>query len=171
MQSARQIKLLILDVDGVLTDGGIILDGGRGEYKKFNVRDGHGIRLLIEAGIEVAILTGRDSKVVQRRARELGIKEVCQGSHEKLASYEKIKGKLGLPDSRIAYLGDDIVDIPVFRKVRLAVAVADAHEEAKKHAHYITKTEGGKGAAREVAEMLLKAQGHWDDVIIACCKD
>lgn len=164
-KKARGVKLLILDVDGVLTDGGIILDGGRNEYKKFNVRDGHGIKVLIQAGVEVAILSGRRSRVVARRARELGIKYVHQGSHNKIEAYEKILASTGFGDGETAYVGDDIVDIPVLKRVALPVAVADSQPDTKKYAFYITAAPGGHGAAREVAEIILKAKGFWDELI------
>ncbi|RMG74839.1 MAG: HAD-IIIA family hydrolase [Nitrospirae bacterium] len=164
-QAASKIKLLILDVDGVLTDGGIILDNEGNEFKRFDVRDGHGIKLLIRHGVEVAIITGRFSRVVQRRAHELGIKEVYQKCYDKIKAYERIKENLSVVDREIAYMGDDIVDIPVMIRVGLPVAVADAHEEAKRYARYITASRGGRGAVREVAEMILKAKGLWEEII------
>ncbi|MDA8090210.1 MAG: HAD-IIIA family hydrolase [Nitrospiraceae bacterium] len=169
-ERAKKIKLLIFDVDGVLTDGGIILDGDNNEYKKFDVRDGHGIKLLQKAGIEVALITGRYSKVVEKRAKELGIKEVYQRCLEKAPVYEGLLAKLGVSAKETAYLGDDVVDIPILRRAGLPVAVADAHEEAKKYALMITKAKGGRGAARECAEFILKAKGLWDGIIDAYCK-
>ncbi|MDA8170146.1 MAG: HAD-IIIA family hydrolase [Nitrospiraceae bacterium] len=162
---AKGVRVLILDVDGVLTDGGIILDGDDNEYKKFNVRDGHGIKLLQIMGVEVAIITGRHSRVVEKRARELGIKEVYQRCLNKKEAYERILSNLGVTGSEAAYMGDDIIDIPVLRRVALPMAVADAHEDAKKYALYITRAKGGSGAAREAAELILKAKGVWNDVI------
>lgn len=164
-EKARDVKVLILDVDGVLTDGGIILDGNDNEYKKFNVRDGHGLKLLEKAGIEIAIVTGRYSKVVEKRAAELGIKEVYQRCLDKTVAYEHILEKFGLTDKEAAYIGDDIVDIPVMKRVALPIAVSDADSEAKKHALLHTKTAGGKGAVREAVEFILKAKGLWDDII------
>jgi 3-deoxy-D-manno-octulosonate 8-phosphate phosphatase (KDO 8-P phosphatase) len=164
-EKARAIKLLVLDVDGVLTDGGIILDGGDNEFKKFDVRDGHGIKLLARAGVEVAIITGRESKVVERRARELGINEVHQRSIRKTEAFEHLIGKLGLSESEAACMGDDVVDIPLFRRAGLSIAVADAHVEARRHAHMVTKAPGGRGAAREASEFILKAKGLWDDIL------
>ncbi len=128
---ARKIRLVIFDVDGVLTDGGIILDGDNNEYKKFNVRDGHGIKLLQQASMEVALITGRYSRVVEKRAGELGIKWVYQRCLEKAAAYEELLGKFGIGDEEAAFLGDDVVDLPVLIRAGLPAAVADAHPEAK----------------------------------------
>ncbi len=165
LQIAKDIRLLILDVDGVLTDGAIVLDNEGNEIKSFHVRDGHGIKLLIRHGIEVAIITGRFSRVVQRRAQELGIREVYQRCYDKVRAYEKIKENLSVKDNEIAYMGDDIVDIPVMRRVGLPVAVADANEDAKRYASFITKNRGGRGAVRELAEIILKAKGLWEEIL------
>ena len=166
-ERAKSVKLLILDVDGVLTDGGIILDDNGKEYKKFDVRDGHGIKILQRFGIDVALITGRYSKVVEKRAGELGIREVYQRCLEKAPVYEGLLVKLGLSAKETAYMGDDVVDIPILRRVGLPVAVADAHEEAKKHALMITRAKGGRGAVRECVEFILKAKGLWNDIIDA----
>lgn len=165
MEIAKGIKLLVLDVDGVMTDGGIILDDGKNELKIFNVRDGHGIKLLQGAGVKVAIITGRHSGVVERRARELGITEVYQRCHIKTVAYEHIVEKFGLTDPEIAYVGDDIVDIPIMRRAGLSFAVADGAEEAKAEAMMVTKNGGGKGAVREVTDFLLKAKGLWNGIL------
>ncbi|GAB4407973.1 MAG: hypothetical protein OHK0032_03340 [Thermodesulfovibrionales bacterium] len=159
---ARNIKLLILDVDGVMTDGSIILDNEGNEFKSFYVRDGHGIKMLQRAGINVAIITGRQSKVVERRAKELDIKEVYQGRREKIGTYDIIKKKFNLTDKEVAYVGDDIVDIPILKKVGLSVAVNDATDETKTHAMMITENRGGRGAVREVCDFLLRAVGAWE---------
>ncbi|MDA8086306.1 MAG: HAD-IIIA family hydrolase [Nitrospiraceae bacterium] len=164
-QKARRIRLVIFDVDGVLTDGGIILDGDNNEYKKFNVRDGHGIKLLQKAGIKVALITGRYSRVVEKRAAELGITEVYQRCLEKGGAYNELLVKFALTEEETAYVGDDIVDIPVLMRAGLPVAVSDAHEEAKKHAVMITAARGGEGAARECVEFILKAKGLWNEII------
>jgi 3-deoxy-D-manno-octulosonate 8-phosphate phosphatase (KDO 8-P phosphatase) len=164
IKHAERIKLLVVDVDGVMTDGGIILDGGGNELKRFHVRDGHGIKLLIRAGLEVAIVTGRESEVVKRRAAELGIKIVHQRSKVKLEAYEEILKETGMSDEQTAYIGDDIVDIPVMRRVGLSVAVADAEEYVKKEAMLVTERPGGRGAVREVTDLILRAGGHWDEV-------
>ncbi|HTR45260.1 MAG TPA: HAD-IIIA family hydrolase [Thermodesulfovibrionales bacterium] len=164
-ERAGRIKLLILDVDGVLTDGSIILDNGGNELKRFHVRDGHGIKMLIRAGIQVAIITGRYSKVVERRAEELGIREVFQRCHIKTVALDHLVEKLHLTPEEIAYVGDDIVDIPILRRVGLPIAVNDAVEEAKEYAAIVTANPGGKGAVREVCDFLLKAKGLWESVM------
>ncbi len=164
LEIAKNIKLLILDVDGVLTDGRIILDNEGNELKAFHVRDGHGIKMLQRAGIQVAIITGRYSKVVERRARELGITEVYQRCHIKTVAFEHIIGQYGLTEKEVAYMGDDIVDIPVFRMVGLPIAVSDAEDEAKKYAVLVTRNRGGRGAVREICDFLLKAKGLWETV-------
>ncbi|MEE8449175.1 MAG: HAD family hydrolase [Thermodesulfobacteriota bacterium] len=161
LEKAARIKLVLLDVDGVMTDGSIILDSHQGEAKSFHVRDGHGVKLLKRAGLEVGIISGRNSSVVSRRAQELGIEIVEQGSLIKLETYQRIRDQIGLKDDEIAYLGDDVVDIPVLREVGLSAAVADALEEVKKEADYTTRLPGGKGAVRELAEFILRAQGKW----------
>jgi 3-deoxy-D-manno-octulosonate 8-phosphate phosphatase (KDO 8-P phosphatase) len=158
---AKGIKLLILDVDGVLTDGCIILDNGSNEYKAFHVRDGHGIRMLIHAGIKVAIITGRYSKVVQRRAHELGLTDVFQKCLKKKIAYAQLLSKYSLKDHEVAYIGDDIIDAPIMALVGLPVAVADAADEAKDYALMVTRNQGGKGAVREITDFILKAKGLW----------
>ena len=163
-ETAKNIKLLILDVDGVMTDGSIILDNEGNEYKAFHVRDGHGIKMLQKAGIQVAIITGRESRVVDRRAKELGIKEVYQGRRRKIETLGKIMDKFGLKESEVAYIGDYIVDIPIFKKVGLPIAVADADDEVKEYAVMITKNRGGRGAVREVSDFILKSNGLWDSM-------
>ncbi len=161
---AKGIQLLILDVDGVLTDGRIILDNDGNELKAFNVRDGHGIKMLVSAGVRVAIITGRHSKVVERRAQELGITEVYQRCHIKTVALEHIVGKYGLTENEVAYVGDDIVDIPIFRRVGMPIAVNDATDEAKNFAAMVTKSGGGRGAVREICDLLLMAKGLWGTV-------
>lgn len=165
MAAAQQVRLLILDVDGVLTDGSIILDNEGNEFKSFNVRDGHGIKMLIRAGVKVAIITGRHSKVVDRRARELGITEVFQRCHIKTVAYEHLLEKFGVSDREVAYVGDDIVDLSILSRAGLPVAVADAAEEAKGAAHMVTANRGGRGAVREVCDLILKAQGRWASIL------
>jgi len=158
----RNIRLVIMDVDGVLTDGSIILDNKGGELKIFNVKDGHGIVLLHRVGIKTALISGRKSKVVRIRAQELKVPFVFQGVKDKLEIYERLKNEEGLKDEEIAFIGDDLMDLPVLSRVGVAVAVADAHPMVKKAAHIITTSAGGKGAIREFAEALLKAQGKWE---------
>lgn len=162
---ARKIKLLILDVDGVLTDGGIILDGRGNEFKSFHVRDGHGIKMLLKQGIVVALITGRQSKVVERRARELGITDVFQKCFKKSIAYGRLAEKYSLTDEEIAYAGDDIVDIPVLKKCGLPIAVADADESVKPFVKLITEKKGGRGAVREVCDFILKAKRMWGKII------
>lgn len=158
------IRLLLLDVDGVMTDGGIIYDGNGLETKVFNVKDGHGIKMLQRYGIEVGIITGRTSAVVTNRAKELGITLVYQGALKKLESYTDVKEKTGFSDNQIAYVGDDVIDVPVMRRVVFAAAPVDALPEARAAAHYITSAAGGRGAVREVCDLILKGRGLWDDV-------
>jgi 3-deoxy-D-manno-octulosonate 8-phosphate phosphatase (KDO 8-P phosphatase) len=156
---AKKIKLLLLDVDGVLTDGRIILDNQGNELKAFNVRDGHGIKLAQRAGIVIGIITGRSSEVVNIRARELGIQEVHQGAHDKLLVYDTILAKHGITDEETAFIGDDIVDVPIFHRVGLAVTVADADPSVKPFVHMTTMAAGGRGAVREFINFTLKQQG------------
>ncbi len=156
---AKKIKLLLLDVDGVLTDGRILLDNQGNELKAFHVRDGHGIKMAQKAGIIVGIITGRISEVVNVRARELGIKEVHQGAHEKIVVYDSILGRYGFRDEEVAYMGDDIVDVDIFKRTGLAVAVDDADPSVKPHVDMITKKAGGRGAVRELINLILKHQG------------
>jgi len=155
---AKKIKLLLLDVDGVLTDGRIILDNQGNELKAFHVRDGHGIKMAQQAGIIVGIITGRKSEVVNIRARELRITEVYQGAHEKIAVYDSILKKYGFRDDDVAYMGDDVVDVGIFKRAGLAVTVADADPSVRPHVDLVTKTAGGRGAVREVISLILKHQ-------------
>jgi 3-deoxy-D-manno-octulosonate 8-phosphate phosphatase (KDO 8-P phosphatase) len=155
---AKKIKLLLLDVDGVMTDGRIILDNRGNENKAFHVRDGHGIKLAQKAGIIVGIITGRTAEVVNIRARELGIREVHQGAHEKIAIYDSLLAKYGLRDEEVAYVGDDVVDLEIFKRAGLAAAVADADPSVKPHVDMITRAQGGRGAVREVINLILKKQ-------------
>lgn len=163
-RKAQRIKLLLLDVDGVLSDGRIVVDNEGEEMKYFDARDGHGIRLLARAGIEVGLLTGRYSRVVSHRARDLGIRMVYQKVFNKVDVYQKIKRRKRLTDLEVAYVGDDIVDLPVLRRVGLSIAVRDAWEGLKNKVDYVTEQKGGRGAVREVVEMLLHAQGKWGEV-------
>ena len=163
-RKAQRIKLLLLDVDGVLSDGRIVVDNEGEEMKYFDARDGHGIRLLARAGIEVGLLTGRYSRVVSHRARDLGIRMVYQKVFNKVDVYQKIKRRKRLTDQEVAYVGDDIVDLPVLRRVGLSIAVRDAWEGLKNKVDYVTEQKGGRGAVREVVEMLLHAQGKWGEV-------
>lgn len=161
----KEIRLVIFDVDGVLTDGRIIYNDDGVETKSFDVKDGHGMKLLMRAGIDCAIITARESKVVEHRAGNLGISLVYQGRKDKLGAFEEIRAKTGLKPSEIAYVGDDIIDLPVIKRSGFSAAVADAVEEVRERADYITKRPGGSGAAREVAELILKTQGKWDEIL------
>jgi 3-deoxy-D-manno-octulosonate 8-phosphate phosphatase (KDO 8-P phosphatase) len=160
----KRIKLLILDVDGVMTDGRIIFDSNGVESKFFNVKDGHGIKMAQRAGIEFAIISGRHSQVVANRAAELGIVHVYQKATDKLTPYLDILEKTGLDDSQVAFMGDDVIDIPVLRRVGFAAAPADAVEEVLPHVHFITNNRGGWGAVREVCDLLLKGQESWETI-------
>ncbi|HRK56495.1 MAG TPA: HAD-IIIA family hydrolase [Burkholderiaceae bacterium] len=160
-QRAAAIRFVILDVDGVLTDGRLYY-GPEGEaLKVFDVRDGHGIKLLMRSGIDVALLTARSSPMVTARARELGISRVLQGQHDKAAGFAQLLADTGLQASVCAYMGDDLPDLPVLRQVGLAATVADACEAVRQCAHWISQAPGGRGAVRELAHMILQAQGQW----------
>jgi len=163
-EGLRKIRLLLLDVDGVLTDGRIIYDANGVETKAFDVKDGHGLKLLQRAGVQVGIITGRQSEVVNVRARELGISIVYQGVKDKLGPFEEILGALGLREEEVAYVGDDLPDLPVLRRVGWGAAPADAVEEIKPFVHYVTSHGGGRGAVREVCDLLLQAGGYWAEV-------
>lgn len=162
---AAPIRLVIFDVDGVLTDGRIVIDEEGRESKFFDVRDGHGLKLLQRAGLQVAFLTGRESRVVEVRAAELGVGLVRQGARDKVAVYEELLARTGLTDREVAFAGDDLVDLPVMRRVGLALAPADAAGEVRAAAHWVARSAGGRGAAREMVELILKAQGRWAEVV------
>lgn len=161
-ERAKKIRLLLLDVDGILTDGQISFSSTGEEFKSFCVIDGMGIKLLQRAGIEVGIISSRYSKVTELRARELGIKLIYQGKFSKLDIFERIITKQELSPEEVAYMGDDWVDIPVLKRVGLAIGVPNACEPVNEFVHYVTNKPGGKGAVREVCELLLKAQGKWE---------
>ena len=163
LEKASRIRLLILDVDGVLTDGSLFVGDDGQEYKAFNSRDGHGIKMLQKYGVIIAIITGRTSQVVEHRMANLGVTHVYQGKLEKLPAYEELAAKLGIPAEETAYVGDDVVDLPVMRKIGLAIAVQDAHPLVQAHSHWQTPSHGGRGAARDVCEMLMEAQGVLED--------
>ena len=159
----KRIRLIVLDVDGVLTDGGIYMGPSGEAMKRFDIKDGLGIALWHRAGGKTAILTGRSSQIVENRARELHISVVRQGCVDKAAAYEELKKELRLSDDEIAYIGDDLIDLPVMRKAGLSVAVADAVPEVKAAAFFVTEHAGGNGAIRETAELLLRAQGRFEE--------
>lgn len=165
LEKAAKIKLVIFDIDGVLTTGALFLDNEGNEYKAFNSKDGHGLRMLQDGGVEVAIITGRQSELVQHRAKDLGITRIYQGKREKLPAYEELLAETGLSHEDIAYVGDDVVDLPVMTKVGLAICVQDGHAFVKKHAHWITENNGGCGAGRDVCELILESQGKLQDML------
>lgn len=158
------IKLLLLDVDGVMTDGRIIYDQQGNELKAFDVKDGHGLKMLQRAGVRVGIITGRSSAVVSRRAQELGIDILYQGAKVKLDPYLEILKQTGLQDDQVAYMGDDLVDLPVLRRVGFSATVADAVPQLAQLVDYVTERNGGRGAVREVCDLLLQAGGCWDNL-------
>lgn len=155
---AAKLKLLLFDVDGVLTDGRLVIGDDGQEYKGFNSRDGHGIKMLQRHGVAVGIITGRTSEVVTHRVKDLDIKYVHQGCKEKLPAYRQLIAELALTPEQTAYVGDDVVDLPIMLQVGLAIAVQNAHPLVKQYAHWITPSIGGYGAARETCEMVLFAQ-------------
>ncbi len=159
---ARDVKMLIFDVDGVLTDGTLFYGDDGQEYKAFNSRDGHGIKMLRAAGVEAAIITGRTSSVVLHRARNLGIHRIFQGADDKLDVYERLLAETGLEARETAYMGDDVVDLPVLRRCGFAVTVPGAPELVSSQAHYVTRALPGHGAAREACELIMRAQGSWE---------
>jgi len=167
LQRAAKIRLVIFDVDGVLTDGKLFFDAEGREYKSFHVRDGHGIKLLRDAGVEVAIISGRRAESVQRRMQGLGVSHIFQGQEDKRAALATLRTELGLKDEEIAHVGDDLQDLPLLRRVGLAVAVADAHEAILPHVHWVTTQPGGSGAAREVCDLVLRARGALDGIILS----
>jgi 3-deoxy-D-manno-octulosonate 8-phosphate phosphatase (KDO 8-P phosphatase) len=160
----KKIKLLILDVDGVMTDGRIIYDSNGIESKFFNVKDGHGIKMLQRSGIEIGIISGRESQVVVNRAVELGISQVYQKSLDKLVPYRQMLEATGLSDEQVAFMGDDVIDIPLLRRVGFAAAPADAVSDVLPFAHFVAKNRGGWGAVRELCDLILKGQGTWEAI-------
>ena len=159
---AAGVRMIVFDVDGVLTDGSLFFGDDGQEYKAFNSRDGHGIKMLRASGVEPAIITGRTSQVVLFRARNLGIVHLFQGADDKLEALAKLLADTGLTSEQIAYMGDDVVDLPVLRRAGLAITVPDAPGEVKARCHYITGAAAGRGAAREACELIMRAQGTWE---------
>jgi 3-deoxy-D-manno-octulosonate 8-phosphate phosphatase (KDO 8-P phosphatase) len=160
-----RIKWFGFDVDGVMTDGGIILHADGGEAKRFHSRDGHALKLLGRSGVKVAIITGRKSKVMELRAKEVNVTELYQNFPEKLGIYQEILQKEGLDPSETAFMGDDIVDLPILVRCGLPICPADASPDVKKECLYVTPSGGGKGAVREAVEFLLKGQGLWEPIL------
>lgn len=165
LERAAKIKLAIFDVDGVLTDGRLYFDEHGGEFKSFHSRDGLGINLLRQTGVEVAVISGRVSKSVNHRMQSLGIERVFQGQKNKLLAYDSLREELGLLPDQVAHVGDDLIDLPLLRRVGLAVAVADAHPAILPFAHWRTEKPGGAGAAREVCDLIMRAQGALQHIV------
>ncbi len=162
---AARIKLLLMDCDGVLTDGRLLLLENGDEQKTFHVRDGQGIKLFHRAGLKTGIISGRTSSATQRRAGELEITHVRQYAGDKIEAFDELLLQANVPVHECAFIGDDIADIPLMRRVEFAVAVADAVAETKQAAHYVTEQKGGHGAVREVTDLILKAQGRWNELM------
>ena len=167
LEKARQTRLVIFDVDGVLTDGSLFLGDDGQEYKAFHSRDGHGMKMLQSTGVRIGIITGRTSQVVKLRMESLGVAHVFQGQLDKLPAYRQLQTEMGLQASQIAYVGDDVVDLPIMRQVGLAIAVQDAHPLVKQHAHWLTPSPGGRGAGRDVCELIMEAQGRLQPLLEA----
>jgi 3-deoxy-D-manno-octulosonate 8-phosphate phosphatase (KDO 8-P phosphatase) len=162
---ASHIKLLLMDCDGVLTDGRLWLLEHGDEHKSFNTHDGLGLSLLHRAGLKSGIISGRSSTAVTRRAGELGVEFVRQGDPHKIEAFEQVLRQAGVGENEVAFVGDDLTDIPIMRRAEFAIAVADAVAETRSVAHYVTSAKGGHGAVREVVEIILKAQGRWNDLV------
>jgi 3-deoxy-D-manno-octulosonate 8-phosphate phosphatase (KDO 8-P phosphatase) len=162
---ASHIKLLLMDCDGVLTDGRLWLLEHGDEHKSFNTHDGLGLSLLHRAGLKSGIISGRSSQSVNRRAAELGVEFVRQGDPHKIEAFEQVLRQAGVGENEVAFVGDDLTDIPIMRRAEFAIAVADAVEETRSVAHYVTRAKGGRGAVREVIEIILKSQGRWNVLV------
>jgi 3-deoxy-D-manno-octulosonate 8-phosphate phosphatase (KDO 8-P phosphatase) len=170
VEKAKKLKLLILDVDGVLTDGKLFFDNQGNEYKSFHARDGHGIKLLRQTGVEVAVISGRKSNSVALRMKNLGIAHVYQGHENKRAAFDEIIEKIGIKPDQAAHVGDDLLDLPIMTRVGFAIAVADANFAVKQRADWCTTLPGGHGAVREVCDFIMQAQGRFDEVVSAYLK-
>lgn len=161
-QRARQVRLALFDVDGVMTDGTLFVSGQGESFKPFNILDGLGLKLLKSSGVATGILTGRSSAAVSARAGELDIDHLIQGANDKLRAYIDLQQQLGLDDEQICYMGDDLPDLPVLRRCGLALSPPGAVDEVRSEVHFVTRTQGGKGAVREACELIMRAQGSWD---------
>jgi len=161
-QRARQVRLALFDVDGVMTDGTLFVSGQGESFKPFNILDGLGLKLLKSSGVATGILTGRSSAAVSARAGELDIDHLIQGANDKLRAYIDLQQQLGLDDEQICYMGDDLPDLPVLRRCGLALSPPGAVDEVRSEVHFVTRTRGGKGAVREACELIMRAQGSWD---------
>ena len=164
-ESLRKIKVIITDVDGVMTDGGIILGSDSKEYKRYDVKDGMGVTMARKAGLKACIITGRKSESVSLRGEELKFDRVYQGYSNKVEAYEVMKKEFGLEDENFLHLGDDVLDLPLFEIVGFSVSPADGIKQVRAEVDYVTTTQGGKGALRETVELVLEAQGKLDDII------
>lgn len=162
---ASRIKLLLMDCDGVLTDGRLWLTADGEEQKAFHTHDGLGLSLLHRAGLRSGVISGRNSAALARRAGELGVEFVRQGDPEKISAFEEVLRQAGVDEDEVAFVGDDLTDIPIMRRVEFAVAVADAVDETRAVAHYVTRAHGGHGAVREAIEIILRSQGRWNDLV------
>jgi len=165
VEKAKKLKLLILDVDGVLTDGKLFFDNDGNEYKSFHAQDGHGIKMLRQTGVEVAVISGRKSKSVALRMKNLGIQHVYQGHENKIAAFNEIIELIGITPEQAAHVGDDVIDLPIMIRVGLAIAVNDANFAVKQHADWCTTLPGGQGAVREVCDFIMQAQGRFDEIL------
>ncbi len=165
IEKARNLKLLILDVDGVLTDGRLFFDDQGKEYKCFHARDGHGIKLLRQSGVEVAAISGRRSNSVAIRMKNLGVEHVYQGHEDKVAAFNEIIQALSIKPEQVAHVGDDLIDLPIMTRVGLSIAVSDANFAVKEYADWCTETPGGLGAVREICDFIMQSQGTFDAVL------
>ncbi len=162
MQRAQRVKLMIFDVDGVLTDGGLRYGAEGEQIKTFHVLDGHGIKLLQQSGVKAAIISARSSDIVARRAADLGMAHLMQGIHDKRAGFDKLLAQTGLQAQDCGFMGDDVIDLPVMTRVAFAASVPNGHPEVRARAHYVAELAGGRGAVREVCDLLLRAQGNYE---------
>ena len=160
-QRARQIRLALFDVDGVMTDGTLFISGSGESFKAFNILDGLGLKLLKSSGITTGIITGRSSESVKARASELAIDYLIQGTEDKLQAYADLRARLGLEDAQVCYMGDDLPDLPILRRCGLALSPPNAVAEVREQAHFVTRNSAGNGAVREVCELIMQAQGTW----------
>ncbi|MDH5632013.1 MAG: 3-deoxy-manno-octulosonate-8-phosphatase KdsC [Gammaproteobacteria bacterium] len=165
LERASKVRLVLFDVDGVMTDSSLFIGDDGQEYKAFNSKDGHGIKMMQRTGIDAGIITGRTSEVVRHRVRDLGIKHVFQGCADKLPVYEQLIKDLGISADQTAFVGDDVVDLPIMLRAGLAICVADGHALVKQHSHWVTPTNGGRGAVREVTEMMMFAHGKYSSTM------
>ena len=170
VEKAKKLKLLILDVDGVLTDGKLFFDNEGNEYKSFHARDGHGIKLLRQTGVEVAVISGRKSNSVALRMKNLGVEYVYQGHENKQTAFNEILEKIGITPEQAAHVGDDLLDLPIMTRVGFSIAVSDANFAVKQRADWCTTLPGGHGAVREVCDFIMQAQGHFDEIVNAYLK-